>query len=261
MALEAATYISGLVSTNPPGTDQVAQADDHLRLIKATLLNTFPSVTGAVTATHTAINTAAASPLVGTTGAVDTLPYYTGTSTASTTSFTSYGRTVVGLANAAALLSNLGVPTAANHPSLATTNTWALGQTFSSTVAISGAATFSSTVATGALTVTGAIVASGDITAFSDARLKSDVETIDDALDLVRALRGVRYTKDGARGVGVIAQEVLSVVPEAVVVPEDPAAYQSVAYGNLVGVLIEAIKELETKVDVLEARLGGWGHA
>ncbi|MEX2125470.1 MAG: hypothetical protein WD795_16370 [Woeseia sp.] len=57
MALESATFISGLNSSNPVGaSDPKSQGDDHLRLIKATLLNSFPGVTGAVTATHTELN-------------------------------------------------------------------------------------------------------------------------------------------------------------------------------------------------------------
>lgn len=56
MALETATYINGLVPSNPGATDTVAQADDHLRLIKATLKATFPNITGPVTATQDALN-------------------------------------------------------------------------------------------------------------------------------------------------------------------------------------------------------------
>lgn len=56
MALETGTYISDLVSTNPVGTDTLDKADDHLRLIKSTLQATFPSITGAVTASHADLN-------------------------------------------------------------------------------------------------------------------------------------------------------------------------------------------------------------
>jgi hypothetical protein len=56
MALESATYISDLVNTNPAASDTVSQADDHLRMLKATLLTTFPSITGAITKTHSQIN-------------------------------------------------------------------------------------------------------------------------------------------------------------------------------------------------------------
>lgn len=57
MPIESATYISDLNASNPIGaTDPLSSADDHLRLLKATIKATFPSVTGAVTPTHTAIN-------------------------------------------------------------------------------------------------------------------------------------------------------------------------------------------------------------
>jgi len=56
MGLESGSYISDLVSTNPPGTDDRATADDHLRLIKAILKTTFPSINGAVTTTPAELN-------------------------------------------------------------------------------------------------------------------------------------------------------------------------------------------------------------
>lgn len=94
------------------------------------------------------------------------------------------------------------------------------------------------------------ITAGGNITAYSDARLKTDITTITDALALVKRLRGVRYVKGGEPGVGVVAQEMREVVPEVV----QDGEYLSVAYGNLVGVLIEAVKELSIQVDRLRAR-------
>jgi hypothetical protein len=61
MALETATYINGLVSTNPESTDFKSLGDNHLRLIKATLLATFPNVTGPVTLTQAQLNAASSS--------------------------------------------------------------------------------------------------------------------------------------------------------------------------------------------------------
>lgn len=58
MALETGTFISDLVVTNPVASDPLAAADDHLRLIKTTIKNTFPNISAAVTKTHTEINTA-----------------------------------------------------------------------------------------------------------------------------------------------------------------------------------------------------------
>jgi len=59
MALETGTYINSLVPANPASTDGLAQADDHIRLLKATIKATLPNVTGAITATHTQINSLA----------------------------------------------------------------------------------------------------------------------------------------------------------------------------------------------------------
>ena len=56
MGLETSTYVNGLNTNNPAATDGLAQADDHLRLIKSTLKNTFPSITGAITATQDELN-------------------------------------------------------------------------------------------------------------------------------------------------------------------------------------------------------------
>jgi len=56
MGLETGTYISDLNSSNPVAGDPVNEGDDHLRLIKTTVKATFPSITGAVTATHTELN-------------------------------------------------------------------------------------------------------------------------------------------------------------------------------------------------------------
>ena len=105
------------------------------------------------------------------------------------------------------------------------------------------------------LDVTGAIVASGDITAFSDAKLKTEISTINDALSTVGKLRGVTYKwlKDGKPSIGVIAQEIEKVIPQIVHTTEHEGKdVKSVDYGKIVGVLIEAVKELKTEVDKLK---------
>lgn len=56
MALESGTFIDSLNVANPASTDALAQADDHLRLIKSTIKATFPNLAGAVTLTHAEIN-------------------------------------------------------------------------------------------------------------------------------------------------------------------------------------------------------------
>jgi microcystin-dependent protein len=56
MALETGTYISSLNASNPASTDGLAQADDHIRLLKSTIKATLPNVTGAITSSHTELN-------------------------------------------------------------------------------------------------------------------------------------------------------------------------------------------------------------
>jgi len=97
---------------------------------------------------------------------------------------------------------------------------------------------------------TGSFTASGDVTAYSDERLKDNVETLDGSK--VLQMRGVSFTKDGKAGSGVIAQELEKIAPELVHTADDEMGTKSVAYGNLVGYLIEAVKELSEKVKKLE---------
>jgi len=97
-------------------------------------------------------------------------------------------------------------------------------------------------------TFTGTVTAPNFVSS-SDRRLKTDIETIDDALGLVRDLRGVRYVMNGAPGIGVIAQEVEPILPEIV---SEADGLKRVAYGNLAGLLIEAIKVLADEIDQLK---------
>ena len=100
----------------------------------------------------------------------------------------------------------------------------------------------------------GQFTASNDITAFSDRTLKENIVSIPNALDKVCAIGGYTFDRTDIvrdRQTGVIAQEVLEVLPEAVHQNED--GIYSVAYGNMVGLLVEAIKELKSEVDELRS--------
>lgn len=102
MALESATYISDLVATNPVhATDDVSVGDDHIRLLKSTLLATFPNITGAVTVTHTELNL-----LAGLSGVQPLDADLTAIAALTTTSF---GRSLLALADASAARTALGV--------------------------------------------------------------------------------------------------------------------------------------------------------
>ena len=101
---------------------------------------------------------------------------------------------------------------------------------------------------------TGSFTATGDITAYSDDSLKTNVQVIDGALGKVEAIRGVTFERieDGSVSTGVIAQELKAVLPEAV--HTDAEGVHSVAYGNITGLLIEAVKELSAQVEELKAK-------
>jgi len=131
--------------------------------------------------------------------------------------------------------------------------------TFSNTTAATSATTGAVKIS-GGLGVGGAIYAAGDVTAYSDDRLKTNVHEIENGLDKVMALRGITFERiaDGSISTGVSAQDVHAVLPEAVSTDEE--GLMAVKYGNLVGLLIEAIKDLKEEVNELKAEKGNTLH-
>ena len=87
----------------------------------------------------------------------------------------------------------------------------------------------------------------------SDQRIKTNIKTIDNALWKVQQLRGVEYNdiKLGSRHIGLIAQEVEHIIPEVVTTNKNDDL-KSIAYGNLVGLLIEAIKEQQEEINSIK---------
>jgi hypothetical protein len=94
----------------------------------------------------------------------------------------------------------------------------------------------------------------GDVAAFSDEKLKKNVKTLDNALEKVKQLRGVEYERRDIdkKGIGFIAQEIEKILPEVVSQHDD---YKTVSYGNVVSILVEAIKELSKEIDVLKTKV------
>ena len=104
----------------------------------------------------------------------------------------------------------------------------------------------------------------GDVIAYSttisDERLKDNIEIVDSALDKVKELKGVTFTRkqDGVESAGVIAQDVEKVLPQAVkhkalpLQTGDDELFKTVQYDALHALLIEAVKELSEKVEKLE---------
>ena len=98
------------------------------------------------------------------------------------------------------------------------------------------------------------ITGSADVIAFSDRKLKENIKTLDGKK--VLDMRGVSFTRKdtGAESSGVIAQEIQKVAPELV---HDTEGTLGVAYGNLVGYLIEAIKDQQKQIDELKELCNG----
>jgi hypothetical protein len=225
--------------------------------------------------------------LSGATPAADRLPYYTGASTAALATFTSFGRTLVASADVFAARTNLGlvlgtdiqpfdsdlsaiaalstngiIARTANGTASVRTITGTAGEiTVSNGDGVSGNPTLS--IGTGiaklsanntfAGTNTFQAIFATEVNTTSDERLKENIQTLNNAVEIVNNLRGVAYIKGGKAELGLIAQEVEQIIPQ--VVGEDPSGYKTITYGNIVGVLVEAIKEQQKTINELTTRL------
>ena len=112
----------------------------------------------------------------------------------------------------------------------------------------------------------GNAIFTGNVTAYgsvSDERLKENIKVIENPIEKIKDLKGVTFTykKDGEKSTGLIAQDLEKVLPEAVYTSETIAderegeeseEHLAIRYGNTVGLLVEAIKELEARVKELE---------
>ena len=103
------------------------------------------------------------------------------------------------------------------------------------------------TIKAASVSVSGNINAAGEIASQSDERLKSNIKIISGAVDKVKNLQGVTFTfkADNRPSTGLLAQDVQNVMPEAITQNGD---YLYVSYGNLLGLIVEAIKELDQKI-------------
>ena len=96
------------------------------------------------------------------------------------------------------------------------------------------------------------LLTSTDYNSSSDSRLKVNIKTIDNALGTIATLRGVSFDwKDNSgRSYGLIAQEVQEILPD--VVTEDENGFLGIKYTNMIGILVEAIKEQQEQINTLK---------
>ena len=119
------------------------------------------------------------------------------------------------------------------------------------------ASTGNVTIPTGDVTVTQGTVTAQNVIATSDFNLKKNINELDNSLDVIKSLRGVRYEwkdQDTAPAeIGMIAQEVEQVVPE--LVKKTNMGFKGIEYQKLTAILIEAVKDLSARVDNVNNKL------
>jgi len=114
--------------------------------------------------------------------------------------------------------------------------------------------TSSGITGTANINITGIITAT-DFNSTSDINLKTNIKTIDDPLAKVMQLNGVSFNwiDTGQSSAGVIAQDVEKVLPE--IIRDNPTSHKSLNYNGLIGLLIEAVKEQNETIKVLEQKI------
>lgn len=112
----------------------------------------------------------------------------------------------------------------------------------------------------GSLTVSGSIVSTGDITAYhtSDENLKDNIELIQQPIDKIKQIKGVSFdwndkSEHTGHDIGVIAQDIEKILPEIVATRDN--GFKAVRYEKLVALLIEAVKDQQSQIDELKAKL------
>jgi len=107
----------------------------------------------------------------------------------------------------------------------------------------------------GDLAVTGEVSAAS-FTATSDVRLKKEIKPLENSLEKICALQGVEFEFINdliqRKNIGFIAQDIEKIIPQVVTTSEKGEQYKSVAYGNIVALLVEAIKELRSEIETLK---------
>ena len=177
-----------------------------------------------------------------------------------------YGH-VTGLASHTMTLANLGYTGATNANYITNNNQLTNGAGYTTSVGditgvtagtnLNGGGTSGGVTLNLDSTITVTTVNAGTVNTTSDERAKDDITPITGALDKVQQLGGYSFTLKATdeKSSGVIAQEVQKVMPE--LVQEGAEGLLSVQYGNMVGLLIEAIKEQQAQIDELKQKLNG----
>lgn len=290
MALEAATFLDSLVTTNPVAGDPIAEGDDHIRLLKTVLKNTFPGLTAAINIAPTgtpqfaginighASDTTLARASAGNLSVKGNLLYRVGGIDVSVADGGTGSSTEAGARNALDVPGRTGAETITGQWTFSTAavfmggfsdvgassgkrftpaNAWSLDSSASATSGVSHHRFYNPNGNVGA------IATSGTSTSFnttSDADLKDAIIDADRAvaIDQIKAGRPVEFEFRAERGVkhlGFIAQEMVAVFPDAVTAPEREGDPWMIDHSKLVPVLWATVQDLLARVEVLESKV------
>lgn len=259
MGLETGTYINDLNPANPLGTDPKSQGDDQIRLLKTTVKNTFPFSTmgsGLMKANgaSAAVSVASAADIVGYIGATAVTNATNATNLTGIASTCGYsvsgqnhsyggalGPQVMGNTTTAAGFSLHRAGAYAINVALDTDNVFRIGGWSASANRLQ-------------MDMSGNLTMAGNVTAYSDERLKKDWSNLSNNFieQLAKVKHGIytRIDDNSLRQVGVSAQSLQKVIPEAVL--EDASGMLTVSYGNAA---LAACVELSKEVINLRKRL------
>ena len=99
------------------------------------------------------------------------------------------------------------------------------------------------------------LLTSTDYNSSSDKRLKKNIKTVENAVETIQSLRGVTFNwiEGSSKGIGLIAQEVEKIIPD--VVTSDENGYMGIKYTNIIGILVEAIKDQQEQINTLRKQI------
>jgi hypothetical protein len=240
----ASPAFSGTPTSPTPST-----ADSSTRLATTA----FVKAQGYVTTATAGVNSVSGSaPIVSSGGTNPSISILTATTSAPGSMSAADKAKLDGIAAGAQVnvATNLGVNTGTTSGPTITSSTGSSATLPTASTTASGVVTTGAQSWAGAKTFNG-VVTAPDFVTTSDARLKTGITPIPDALAKLQQLNGTTFEMKGdpRRRMGLIAQEVQAVAPEAVI---EADGILRLAYGNLIGLLVEAIKDLATQVDHLK---------
>ena len=237
VAFQGASTISSNVTWTLPAADGTANqaivTNASGTLSFATVQPTVADETASATTHYVIVNAATSGAMTSPKVSSTKLTYQPSTGNLSSTLFTG---------SASATATTLTTTNSTFYPTFVSSNTTTTNQ------AHQVATAFNFNASTGTLTST-------IVTASSDERLKENIRPITDALSKVLQLSGVLFNRIGqtADEIGYIAQQVEKIIPQ--VIHTDVDGMKSLAYGNLVALLGEAIKEQQQQIEELKGRI------